>query len=73
MASIFNAWSFLEVFEHWEKCTPYDELDTRYYSKETGNICSLLSADAIFWLVCVLIFYALILGIIVVKIFLLFV
>ena len=48
----------------------YVELDSRYYGKETGNFCSLLSADVYFWLVCVMIFYKLILVINVLKIFL---
>ena len=48
----------------------YVELNSRYYDKETGNFCYLLSADVYFWLVCVMIFYTLILIIIVLKIFL---
>ena len=48
----------------------YVELDSRYYGKETGYFCSLLSADVYFWLVCVMTFYMLILVIIVLKIFL---
>ena len=49
----------------------YAESECKYYSKETGNFCSLLSPDVYFWLVSVIIFYMLILVIIVLKIFLL--
>ena len=48
----------------------YPELDSRYYGNETGNFCSLLSADVYFWLACVMIFYTLILVIVALKIFL---
>ena len=49
------------------------ELDSKYYGKETSNLCSLLSEDVYFWLAFVMIFYSLILFIFVLKTVLTFV